>query len=111
MVGGSARIPKIRSLVSTYFDGKTLHTSLNPEEAVVLGAGLQAAVLCGIGPREILEKIILVDAIPYDLGYESQGGVMNPILRQNTLLPSKKSQVLSNFNGIGNSIRVSLSQS
>ena len=47
MIGGSTRIPRIKDMVKTYFNGKELHTNLNPDEAVAYGAAVQAAILCG----------------------------------------------------------------
>jgi len=49
LVGGSTRIPKIQELITQYFNGKKPNTSINPDEAVAMGAGIQAAVICGEG--------------------------------------------------------------
>ncbi|KAI8330578.1 heat shock protein 70 family [Chlamydoabsidia padenii] len=87
MVGGSARIPKLRQMLSDFF-GKKLNMSVNPDEVVACGAAIQAAVLC-----EDLEKdgfgrqVILRDVTPLSLGTRILGDIMSTIVQRNTSIP------------------------
>lgn len=75
-VGGSTRIPKIQTLLSSYFNGKELCRNVNPDEAVAYGAAIQASVLAG-KKDEKLEMVVLLDVTPLSLGIETVGGVMS----------------------------------
>jgi L1 cell adhesion molecule like protein len=96
LVGGSTRIPKVRELLQDYFHGKTLNTSINPDEAVAYGAAVQAAILTK-APAKALDEVILIDVNPLSLGIETAGGVMTPIIPRATRVPVKRSQVFSTF--------------
>lgn len=93
MIGGSTRIPMVRQLVSQYFNNKELCTDINPDEAVAIGAAIQAAVLS----KENLE-LVVVDVYPLTLGVETVGGLMSPIIPRNTRIPVRRSKLYTTHN-------------
>lgn len=95
LVGGSTRIPRIQKLLSNYFDDKTLNKSINADEAVAYGAAVQGGVLSG--DNDTLNDILLLDVAALSLGIETAGGVMTALVKRNTSIPHKFSQVFSTY--------------
>lgn len=89
LVGGMTRMPKVQQVVKEFF-GKEPNKSVNPDEAVALGAAIQGGVIAGD-----VKDILLLDVTPLTLGIETMGGVMTPLIERNTTVPSSKSQIFS----------------
>jgi L1 cell adhesion molecule like protein len=96
LVGGSTRIPKIQELLSTFFNGKVLCNSVNPDEAVAYGAAVQAAILNG-SDKELNTDILLIDVTPLSLGIQTAGEVMTNIIDRNSTIPCQKQKTFSTY--------------
>lgn len=91
LVGGSTRIPAIQDAVKNFF-GKEPNKSLNPDEAVAIGASIQGAILSG---DSAVGDVVLLDVIPLSLGIETMGGVFTKMVESNTTIPTKKTEIFS----------------
>ncbi len=89
LIGGSIRMPAVQELVKKLL-GKTPNLSVNPDEAVSIGAAIQGAVVSGD-----IKDVVLLDVTPLTLGIETLGGVMTPLIERNTTIPTTKSQIFS----------------
>jgi len=91
LVGGMTRTPMVQRLIYEIF-GKEPNKSVNPDEAVAIGAAIQAAILAGSAKDK---DIVLVDVTPLTLGIEVKGGLMEPIIPRNTTIPVRKSKIFT----------------
>jgi len=89
LVGGSTRIPAVQEAVKKA-TGKEPNKSVNPDEAVAIGAAIQGGILAGD-----VKDVLLLDVTPLTLGIETMGGVMTPLIERNTTIPTKKTQIFS----------------
>lgn len=89
LIGGSIRMPAVQELVKQ-ITGKTPNLSVNPDEAVSIGAAIQGAIVSGD-----VKDVVLLDVTPLTLGIETLGGVLTPLIPRNTTIPTTKSQIFS----------------
>ncbi len=89
MIGGSTRMPAVQDMVSQV-SGKKINMSINPDEAVSMGAAIQGGIIAGD-----VKDVVLLDVTPLTLGIETLGGIMTPLIARNTTIPTTKSQIFS----------------
>ena len=89
LIGGSIRMPAVQELVAN-ITGKKPNLSVNPDEAVSIGAAYQGGILSGD-----VKDVILLDVTPLTLGIETMGGVLTPLITRNTTIPTTKSQIFT----------------
>lgn len=104
MVGGQTRMPKVQQAVTDFF-GKEPRRDVNPDEAVAVGAAVQAGVLQGD-----VKDVLLLDVTPLSLGIETMGGVMTKLIEKNTTIPTKQSQVFSTAEDNQNAVTIHVLQ-
>jgi molecular chaperone DnaK len=104
LVGGATRMPLVRTFVAGVF-GREPDTSQNPDEAVALGATIQAGVLSGA-----VQNVTLLDVTPLSLGIETFGGLMNVIIPRNTTIPCKAGEMFTNAAASQASMRITVLQ-
>jgi len=90
LVGGATRMPSVQKLVRRLMNGKEPNQTVNPDEVVAVGAGIQAGVLAGE-----VKDVVLLDVTPLSMGIETLGGVMTKVIERNTTIPVRRSETFS----------------
>ena len=104
LVGGSTRVPLVQQRVKEMFNREP-NKSVNPDEVVAIGAGVQAGILGGD-----VEGVLLLDVTPLSLGIETQGGIMSRLIERNTTIPTRKSQIFSTASDNQTSVEIRVLQ-
>ncbi|RGB30421.1 hsp71-like protein [Rhizophagus diaphanus] len=97
LVGCSTYILRIQRMISEFFNGKEPNKSINPAEAAAYGAAVQAAILSG-DTSEKTQDLLLLDVAPLSLGIKTAGGVMKPLIKRNTSVPTRRTEIFSTYN-------------
>ncbi|NPV90226.1 MAG: molecular chaperone DnaK [Firmicutes bacterium] len=105
LVGGSTRVPLVEKTVKDLI-GKEPYKGINPDEVVALGAAIQAEILAGEGPGDI----VLLDVTPLSLGIETLGNIFTQLIERNTTIPTSKSQVFSTAADMQTSVEIHVLQ-
>jgi molecular chaperone DnaK len=104
LVGGQTRMPMVQKVVTDFF-GKEPRKDVNPDEAVAMGAAIQAGVLAGD-----VKDVLLLDVTPLSFGIETMGGVMTTLIDKNTTIPTKANQVFSTAEDNQNAVTIHVLQ-
>lgn len=94
LVGGSSRVPRVQKILSSYFNGKDLTKTMNPDEGEVSGLAIKAAMCAGGTCHQNLLDLLVIEAIPISIGIEVTGGLMTKLIPRNTTIPTVKSEIL-----------------
>lgn len=84
-------------MIQSFFNGKTLNNSINPDEAVAYGAAVQACILAGNDTSGVTKDLLLLDVTPLSMGIETAGRVMSTLIPRNSTIPIKKQQIFSTY--------------
>ena len=96
LIGGSTCIPRVQSLLRDFFNGKEVCNTVNPNEAVVYGATIQANIFSGV-PSDSLGRLLLCDVCPLYLGLEGANGEMITFIKKNTTVSAEKTETFSTY--------------
>ena len=115
LVGGSTRIPFVRKMLGGYFGKDKVNTEVNPDEAVAVGAGMQASILAGEqlivpGTDGMKGEMVLLDVTPLSMGIEVVNGIFSPIIQRNTAVPTRKSKTYTTVSDNQQSINIEVFQ-
>jgi L1 cell adhesion molecule like protein len=108
LIGGSSRIPKVRSMLSEFFDGKELDCSVHPDEAVGLGAAYQAALTAADVNFSAADTLLLLDTVPLNISIETAGGVATTIIPKGSSIPLSRSQTFTTYSDYQTAVTINI---